>query len=144
MQFQSLAGARWTMVFLAWLIALVSTAGSLFFSEVMQLAPCPLCWYQRIFMFPLVVVLGHALLRADPAGVRYALPLAVVGAGIALYQCLLVAGWIPQGLQTCGRDNACAQVTFLLAGFINIPMMSLAAFGALIGLLLLALKDRSL
>ena len=48
--------SRWTLVFLAWLIATLATLGALFMSEIMGLAPCVLCWYQRIFMFPLVII----------------------------------------------------------------------------------------
>ena len=70
--------ASWQYVFSAWLVAAVATVGSLFFSEVMELAPCLLCWYQRIFMFPLAVILLAGLHPLDIRVVRYALPLAVI------------------------------------------------------------------
>ena len=71
--------SHWTLLFLSWLIALVSTLGALFLGEVMGMAPCVLCWYQRIAMFPLVIILGVGLLPFDYRSVRYALPLAVTG-----------------------------------------------------------------
>ena len=80
---------QWVLVFLAWLIALAATLGALFLGEVMGRTPCLLCWYQRIAMFPLVVVLGVGLLPFDPRGARYALPLALVGGMIALYHCVV-------------------------------------------------------
>ena len=69
----------WGLVLLCWLIATVSTLGSLFFSNVMEFAPCVLCWYQRICLFPLVIVLARGLFPLDLQVVKYALPLTVVG-----------------------------------------------------------------
>ena len=79
----------WTLLFATWLVATVSTLGSLFFSEVMELPPCSLCWYQRIFMFPLPIVLFVGLMPTgdrsfDPRAVRYSLPLALIGGLTAL------------------------------------------------------------
>jgi hypothetical protein len=71
----------WTPLFLAWLLALLATAGALFLGEVMGKTPCVLCWYQRIAMFPLVLVLGLGLFASDARSVRYALPLAGRGMG---------------------------------------------------------------
>ena len=82
----------WACLLMAWLIALVSTLGALFFSGVMGLEPCVLCWYQRIAMFPLVLMLGMGLYLQDPRSGFYALPLAVVGWLVALYHCLLYGG----------------------------------------------------
>ncbi|MDZ4790528.1 MAG: disulfide bond formation protein B [Hyphomicrobiales bacterium] len=69
----------WSLLFAAWAVALVSTFGALFISEVMGQTPCLLCWYQRIFMFPLAIVFGVACYASDPASWRYALPLAAIG-----------------------------------------------------------------
>src|SRR5450759_5042587 len=84
--------SAWTLVFLAWLIAGVSSLGALFLSQVMDIVPCVLCWYQRIFMFPLVFILPAGLFPFDIRLVRYALPLTVVGWMIALFHVLVVAG----------------------------------------------------
>ncbi|MFK7601329.1 disulfide bond formation protein B [Deinococcus sp. SM5_A1] len=73
-------------LYLAWLVALAATLGSLYFSEVQGFRPCVLCWYQRIAMYPLAVILGVAALGADLKIRRYVLPLAAVGWGVALIQ----------------------------------------------------------
>jgi len=70
---------NWSITFLCWLIASVSTLGSLFFSEIMEFPPCALCWYQRVFMFPLVFILLAGLFPHDKNIVRYILPLALAG-----------------------------------------------------------------
>ena len=82
------------LVFGSWLVASAATLGALFFSEIMQLPPCVLCWYQRIFMFPLVLLLPIGLFPFDDKVARYALPLALAGWLVALFQVLLVAGVI--------------------------------------------------
>ncbi len=89
---------RWTWMFCAWLIAVASTLGSLFFSEVMDLPPCILCWYQRIFIFPLAVILTIAFFPFDAGHVKYSLALALGGWCVALYHCLLYAGLIPENI----------------------------------------------
>src|SRR5450759_3941559 len=86
----NMTDSRWSLVFLAWLTATLATLGALFMSEVMALAPCVLCWYQRIFMFPLVVILALGLFPFDPKVVRYALPLGVIGLAVAAFHLLLV------------------------------------------------------
>lgn len=131
------ADPAWTWLFLAWLIAAASTLGALFFSEVMQLAPCELCWWQRIFMFPLVLILPAGLFPLDRRVVRYALPLALAGWGFAVFHWLLVIGVIPEGVAPCVRGVPCSEVTFEWLGFINIPLLSVAAFSTLIALLAL-------
>lgn len=133
--------SHWTLVFLAWLIALVSTLGALFLGEVMGLAPCVLCWYQRIAMFPLVIILALGLLPFDYRSIRYALPLAVTGWAIALYHCLLYWGVVPQSLVPCGQGPSCTDVNLQVVGFISIPLLSLAAFSLIVVLLLIVKKD---
>ena len=132
---------QWALVWAAWLLALVSTLGALFFSEVMDLEPCVLCWYQRIAMFPLVLMLGMGAFSQDTRSVKYALPLAALGWLVALYHCLLYGGFIPQGLQPCGKGNSCAAQKLELVGFITIPLLSLLAFTCIVVLLLAAKKD---
>lgn len=127
--------ALWTPLFLAWLIALVAVAGALFLGEVMGMTPCVLCWYQRIAMFPLVLVLGVGLLDADARSVRYGLPLAWVGWGIALYHCLVFWGVVSEGLTPCGKGSSCADADVQVAGFVPIPLLSLMAFSAILVLL---------
>lgn len=120
--------SSWNLVFLAWLVAALATAGALFMSEIMDLAPCVLCWYQRIFMFPLVLVLAVGLFPFDPKVVRYALPLALVGLVIAGFHTLLMAGIIPENLAPCRQGIPCTTVQIEWFGFVTIPMLSGAAF----------------
>ncbi len=128
--------SNWTILFLCWLLASVSTAGSLFFSHVMGFAPCVLCWYQRIFLFPLVIILAVGLFPFDKSVVKYALPLATAGWLTALYHSLLYAGIIPESIQPCSQGVSCTEEYIDLFGFLTIPMLSLLSFSALIALLI--------
>ena len=125
----------WTALFVAWLIATLATAGALFLGEVMGMTPCLLCWYQRIAMFPLVVVLGVGLLDSDARSLRYALPLAGVGVAMALYHCLVFWGVISEALAPCGKGPSCADLDLQVAGVVPIPLLSLMAFTAITALL---------
>jgi len=126
---------------LAWLIALVSTIGALFIGEVMQRTPCVLCWYQRIAMFPLALILGIAAYSNDKAARRYALPLAAIGGLIALWHSLVFAGLAPETIQPCTRAGpSCAGDAQILLGFLPLPFLSLAAFAAIILLLTLPFR----
>jgi len=127
----------WTFIFMAWLVAAVSTLGSLFFSEIMELTPCVLCWYQRICIFPLSVILLVGLFPFDKKVVRYALPLAIIGLLFTLYHCLLFFGFIPESLQPCSQGVSCADDSMVLFGFLPIPLLSLASFLMIITLLLI-------
>ncbi len=127
---------RWLLIFSSWLVATLSTLGSLFFSEVMDLVPCILCWYQRIFMFPLVIILLVGLYPLDKRVVNYALPIAVIGLLFTLYHCLLFFGLIPENLQPCSQGVSCSDDSMELFGFLPIPLLSLASFSLIIILLL--------
>jgi disulfide bond formation protein DsbB len=130
------ADGDWGLLFAAWLVAAVATAGSLFFSHVMGFAPCVLCWYQRICLFPLVVVLGVSLFPTDRRVVRYALPLAALGWLLAVYHNLVYIGVVPESLQPCARGVSCSERYVELFGVLSIPVLSLLAFTVLAGLLL--------
>jgi disulfide bond formation protein DsbB len=134
---------HWKMIFVCWLIASVAMLGSLFFSEVMLRVPCVLCWYQRIFMFPLAFIFTVGLLPFDPRCVRYALPIAIVGWAVALYHCLLYMGFIPKSMQPCTQGVSCADVKLELFSFVTIPLLSLLAFTLIITLLLAVRKGSS-
>ncbi|WP_299160019.1 disulfide bond formation protein B [Accumulibacter sp.] len=130
----------WTPLFLAWLLALLATAGALFLGEVMGNTPCVLCWYQRIAMFPLVLVLGMGLFTSDPRGARYALPLAGVGWGIAAYHLMVFWGVVSEGLVPCGQGSSCTDVDVQVAGLVPIPLLSLAAFSGILVLLWFSMR----
>lgn len=133
------ADSLWLLLFGSWLVASASTLGALYFSEVMDMPPCVLCWYQRIAMFPLVLLLPAGLFPLDPRVVRYTLPLALVGCGIALFHVLLVAGVIPEEIRPCSQGVPCAESPVIGFGFVTIPLLSLFAFGTIVVLLVLAL-----
>jgi len=128
-------------LFAAWLIALLATAGALFLGEVMGKTPCVLCWYQRIAMFALVLILGIGLLEADGRSTRYALPLAWAGWGIALYQCLVFWGLISEAMTPCGKATSCADDDVQVAGWVPIPLLSPIAFTVIVALLWLAKSE---
>jgi len=130
--------SAWLLVFACWLVAALSTLGALFFSEVMELPPCLLCWYQRIFMFPLVLLLPIGLFPYDPRVVRYALPLVAIGWGISVFQVLLVAGVIPEAIRPCTQGVPCSEVQIEWLGFVNIPLLSFLAFSTMAALLVAA------
>ena len=126
--------AAWALVFGCWVVAGASTLGALFFSEVMELPPCVLCWYQRIFMFPLVILLPLGLFPFDPRIVRYALPLAVGGWLVAAFHLLLIAGIIPESMKPCTQGVPCADVQIQWLGFVTIPLLSFVAFSTICAL----------
>ena len=139
--FDQPSNTNWTIIFICWIIAAVSALGSLFFSEIMEFAPCTLCWYQRIFMFPLVFIFLVGLFPFDKNIIKYALPLALVGWGFAFYHYLLYSGYIPESIQPCSQGVSCSETYLDLFGFLTIPMLSLISFSIIIGLLLI-LKRR--
>ncbi len=128
----------WTLIFAAWLVASASTLGALFFGEVMQLPTCALCWYQRIFMFPLVLILPIGLFPFDRKVVRYALPLAALGWLVAVFHLLLIAGVIPEGIKPCTQGVPCSEKVIEWFGFVTIPLLSAVAFSTIIALFVLA------
>ena len=125
-------------------VALAATLGSLYFSEIRGYIPCVLCWFQRVCMYPLVVVLGVAAFRGETTGRGYALPLAVIGWGVALTQNLEIWGVI-KTLKICsvGQTAAGCDVKWPIFGdsltglsnVVTIPVLSLIAFSAVIALL---------
>ena len=112
----------------ALVVVLVATAGSQFYEHWVGLYPCPLCWYQRILMYPLVVLLGEALLTEWRGVHRRVLPFVVPGLGVAGYH-----SWLQQASGAQCVVGGCATVQFRLAGVLTIPNQSLVAF-ALVGL----------
>ncbi len=119
----------------AWAVAATAMLGSLYLSEIAQLVPCSLCWYQRIAMYPLVFVLGVGALRADAAVWRYVLPIAAVGLVIAVYH--VTIQWQPSlDVGACTSGAPCTGRYLAVFGFISIPTMAGAAFLLIISLML--------
>jgi disulfide bond formation protein DsbB len=123
----------------AWGVATLAMAGSLYFSETANFPPCQLCWYQRIAMYPLVLILGVAALRRDTSVRWYAIPLALVGAAIAAYH--LYVQWFSVELAGCAVDAPCHQAWFREFGFISIPFLALVAFLLVVVFLLIPLRQ---
>jgi disulfide bond formation protein DsbB len=122
----------------AWIVAVLATVGSLYFSEVARYEPCTLCWYQRIAMYPLVVILGVAMIRRQrrvPTGVA---ALAAVGTLIAGYHVALE--WVPSlDAGACTVAVPCTLVWFRAFGIFSMPTLALTAF--LLILILTLVRD---
>jgi disulfide bond formation protein DsbB len=128
----------------AWLIAITATAGSLYFSEVRSFVPCALCWWQRILMYPLVVVLGVATFRQDTGVWRTALPLSVLGLGTSTYHYLIqkVPGFAPPA--SCASGVPCNAQYINWFGFVTIPLLAGVAFALITAFLtVLVLRERN-
>ncbi len=123
---------------LAAVVAVGATAGSLYFSEIADFVPCELCWFQRIAMYPMAVILPIAAFRNDRTVFVYALPLALIGLAISIYHIQLQA--FPDQSSFCAFDNPCTATWVEGLGFITIPQMAGASF-ALIAIL--ATLDRA-
>lgn len=119
---------------MTWIVAFLATAGSLFFSELAGFEPCRLCWYQRIAMYPLIVVLAIAAARRERAGAWYAVALAGVGALISAYHVALE--WFPSlDSGACSATTPCTLVWFRVFGFISLPTLALTAFVLILAIL---------
>ncbi len=120
---------------LALVTALVAMITSLYFSEILHLPPCTLCWYQRIAMYPLVAIIAIGIFINDKKLAHYALPLSIAGLLIATYHNLLYYGVIPETFQPCSLGVSCTTPQLNLFGFLTIPLMSLASFAAITAIL---------
>jgi len=118
-----------TLLF-AFVIALIATLGSLFYSEIAGYIPCKLCWYQRIFMYPLPILLGIALFKKDNKISSYAIPLSIIGGIISIYH---YSTQILNNSAICSAESVtCASKIFFSYGYITIPIMALTAFALII------------
>jgi disulfide bond formation protein DsbB len=117
-----------SFLFFSWIASFIATLGSLFFSEVLQYIPCELCWFQRIFMYPLVIILGIAYSKKDVHISKYVLPLSLIGGSISFYHYLI------QKVPSLGENSIscgvipCTGEYINWLGFITIPFLALTAF----------------
>lgn len=116
------------LLYIAWAQSIVATLGSLYFSEIKHYIPCTLCWYQRIFMYPLVIIIAVGIRRHDKKLESYVLPLSILGFLIALYHNLLQYQILPESVAPCTLAASCTARYTGYFGFITIPLMSLTAF----------------
>lgn len=113
---------------LSWIAALIATLGSLYFSEVLHYIPCTLCWYQRIFMYPLTIILGIAVYRNDLVIYKYVLPISIIGMLISGYHTVLQKVPYLQQFEMCTTGVPCSKDYLNWLGFITIPLMAFVAF----------------
>lgn len=116
------------ILYIALAQAIIATLGSLYFSEVMNLPPCVLCWYQRIAMYPLVVILSVGIIRKNRDIALYVLPVSLIGLVISIYHNLLYWKIIPESIAPCMAGISCTTKFFEWFGFITIPFLALTAF----------------
>ncbi|MEK7571563.1 MAG: disulfide bond formation protein B [Patescibacteria group bacterium] len=119
-------------------IGLLSTLGSLYFSEIMKLPPCVLCWYQRVAMYPIMIIVAVAIMTKDTKRLpAYVLPFSISGLFIAIYHNLLYYNILPESAAPCINGVSCTTKFFEWFGFITIPFMSMLAFALLTGLMII-------
>jgi disulfide bond formation protein DsbB len=119
---------------MAAVVAAVSMGGSLYFSEVANFPPCPLCWYQRIAMYPLVPLLGIAAFRRDTGVALYGAVIAALGASISIYHILVERGIVEESV-ACDPSNPCSLIWVKELGYLTIPTMALSGFLLILTLL---------
>ena len=116
----------------AWAVSLVAMLGSLYFSEIAKYPPCVLCWYQRICMYPLVVILGFAIYKKDRNLLLPAFVLAVVGWLISVYHNLLYYKILPEAAAPCIAGVSCTTKFIEWFGFVTIPFLAFLGFSAIL------------
>jgi disulfide bond formation protein DsbB len=114
-------------IWLAWSVALVATVGSLMYSEAFHYVPCRLCWFQRIAMYPLAVILLVGAIRREAVVKFYALPLALIGLAISIYHNVVQFFPSLEG-GSCDPLNPCSARTIEMFGFMDLPFMAGAGF----------------
>lgn len=132
----------WISIFICWIIATFSTFGSLFFSEVMEFPPCVLCWYQRIAMYPLVIIFLVGSFQPIRSTFAFSFPLVLIGQLIALYHNLLYYEIIPESASPCLEGVSCSTVFINWFGFITIPLLSLTSFSLMLGILIYLKRNK--
>lgn len=115
-------------LYFAWVVSLVATFGSLYFSEIRGFIPCEKCWYQRIFMYPLIFILGIGTFQNDVTVKKFILPLSVIGGCISLIHYLeqKIPGF--GGFKPCVSGVPCNIQYINWFGFVTIPFLALTAF----------------
>lgn len=124
-------------LYFAWLFSIIGTILSLFLSEMLNWPICALCWYQRICLYPLMIILGIACFRDDNKIALYTLPLTILGIVFSGYQYLeqMIPGFAP--IDVCGSGPSCRHIDWIWGGFITLPLISFGGF-ILISLCLIA------
>lgn len=121
-------------ILLAFFVALVATIGSLYYSNIIGITPCELCWFQRVFIYPQLIIFGLAWLKKDKRFIDYSLALIGIGTLISLYHNYIY--YNVQSSNFCSIENPCTQQYFLGFDYITLPLSALTSL-ILMGLLLL-------
>jgi len=129
-------------LYFAWLVAVIATFGSLYFSEIRGFVPCELCWFQRILMYPLSIILGIAAFFEDHKVKKYVLPMSVIGICVSTFHYLKQKTTWFDTVKPCTQGVPCNTQYISWFGFITIPFLALTAF-ILITLLLTMNKNES-
>lgn len=123
-------------LYLALIQAIIAFLGSMYFSDIMLLKPCVLCWYQRIAMFPLMITLAIGIIKKNKDTWLFVLAPALIGWTISIYHNLLYYKIIPDDLAPCSTGVSCTTRYFEIFGFITIPFLAFSAFSIIICLML--------
>lgn len=126
---------------LGFFVTLGGTFLTLFYSEVLHYAPCDLCWYQRVFLYPQVIMFGYAWYKKDRAVLPYALVLSLFGLAVAIYHHALQIGFdLMKPCSSAPFAVDCAKPSFIEFGFVTFPFMAVVLFGFLSLLTYMATK----
>lgn len=128
------------VLYIALIQSIIATIGSLYLSEISGYTPCKLCWYQRILMYPLIIIFAVGIIERNKHIYKYVLPLSVMGMGIAIYHNLLYFGFLAESVIYCAAGVSCTTKYIQWFGFITIPLLSLTAFTLITVLMLIYRK----
>ncbi len=132
---------RQNALYIAWGFALVAMFGSLYFSEIKGFAPCVLCWYQRIAIYPLVLLIPVGIIKKDPRIADYVLTLSIAGLIVSLYQNLLYYKILPESVSPCSTGVSCLTKYVEYFGFLTIPLLSFITLAAITTLMIMYKKQ---
>ncbi|WP_412473273.1 disulfide oxidoreductase [Halobacteriovorax sp. YZS-1-1] len=130
------------LIFISWIVAMIATVGSLFFSVIMEFTPCSLCWYQRVAMYPLAIIFLFGVYDEEHYCMKTSIPFTVIGWAIAVYHNLLQWEIIPESASPCLNGVPCSAKWINWFGFISIPFLSLMAFTILLITLVIYYKNK--
>lgn len=123
------------------IVSFGASALTLFYSDVLGIPPCPLCWWQRVFLYPQVILFALALWRKENVA-HYSIALSVLGVGVALYHHALQV--FPAGTLPCPAQGvSCAQLILFEMGYITFPLMAVTLFAFLILVMLIGRSAQS-
>lgn len=115
-------------LYMAWIVSMIATLGSLFFSEILGFIPCELCWFQRIMMYPLCIILGIATFYNEKNIKKYVLPISIIGGTISIYHYAIQKIPDVSEINPCVQGVPCNVDYINWLGFITIPFLALIAF----------------